>query len=60
VARFVDSMLGLIKSTLGPAINVRVDVASDLAPAKGDANQLDVALLKAELLGGLNDQPFHR
>ena len=44
VARVVDSMTGLIGSTLGPMIEVRVDLA-DLPPAKADLNQLEMALL---------------
>ncbi|WP_245640886.1 ATP-binding protein [Sphingomonas taxi] len=44
VARVVDSMTGLIGSTLGPMIEVRVDIA-DLPPAKADLNQLEMALL---------------
>lgn len=44
VARVVDNMAGLIGSTLGPKIDVRVDLA-DLPPAQADLNQLEMALL---------------
>ncbi|MDP1028397.1 PAS domain S-box protein [Sphingomonas sp. KR1UV-12] len=45
VARIVDGMAGLIGSTLGPTIDVRVDLAADLPPARADLNQLEMALL---------------
>lgn len=45
VKLLVDSMLDLISSTLGPTINVHLDVADDLPPAIADANQLEMALL---------------
>jgi PAS domain S-box-containing protein len=41
----VDSMAGLIGSTLGPHIDVRVEIEPDLPPAKADPNQLEMALL---------------
>lgn len=44
VARVIDSMTGLIGSTLGPTIKLRVDLA-DLPPARADLNQLEMALL---------------
>ena len=44
VARVVDNMAGLIASTLGPAIDVRVAL-DDLPPAHADLNQLEMALL---------------
>ncbi|WP_242116363.1 GAF domain-containing hybrid sensor histidine kinase/response regulator [Sphingomonas lacusdianchii] len=44
VARVIDSMTGLIGSTLGPTIAMRVDFA-DLPPARADLNQLEMALL---------------
>jgi PAS domain S-box-containing protein len=45
VARLVDGMVGLLGSTLGPTIDVRVDLANDLPPANADPNQLEMALL---------------
>ncbi len=45
VAKLVDGMAGLIGSTLGPTIDVRVNLAADLPPAKADPNQLEMALL---------------
>jgi PAS domain S-box-containing protein len=45
VDRLIDGMAGLLGSTLGPTIDVRLDLASDLPPAKADPNQLEMALL---------------
>lgn len=45
VGRLVDGMAGLIGSTLGPMIDVHVDLAPDLPPAQADLNQLEMALL---------------
>ena len=45
VAKLVDGMVGLLGSTLGPAVDLRVDLAADLPPAKADQNQLEMALL---------------
>ncbi|TNC48589.1 response regulator [Rubellimicrobium rubrum] len=45
VGALVDDMSKLIGSTLGPAIEVRVEPAADLPPAKADPNQLEMALL---------------
>jgi PAS domain S-box-containing protein len=41
----IEEMAGLIESTVGPNIEVRVDLASALPPAMADANQLEMALL---------------
>lgn len=41
----VESMAGLIGSTLGPSITIATDVQRDLPPAKADQNQLEMALL---------------
>ncbi|HET6941134.1 MAG TPA: PAS domain S-box protein [Sphingomicrobium sp.] len=43
--RLVDGMVELIGSTLGPTIDLRVDVHPDLPLAKADPNQLEMALL---------------
>lgn len=45
VGMLVDEMAGLIGSTVGPNIDVRVALAPDLPPALADANQLEMALL---------------
>ena len=45
VARLVDGMVGLLGSTLGPMIDVRVELSKDLPPANADPNQLEMALL---------------
>jgi signal transduction histidine kinase/CheY-like chemotaxis protein len=45
VTQLVRSMAGLIESTLGPNVDVRVKLADDLPPAQADANQLEMALL---------------
>lgn len=41
----VGEMAGLVESTVGPNIDVRVQLAPDLPPAVADANQLEMALL---------------
>ena len=45
ISKLVEGMVGLIGSTLGPTIDVRVDIDQDLPPAKADPNQLEMALL---------------
>ena len=45
VGKLVAGMADLIASTTGPQIKVAVEIASDLPPAKGDPNQLEMALL---------------
>lgn len=45
LGRLVDGMAGLIGSTLGPKIDVRVDVSPHLPAASADGNQLEMALL---------------
>ncbi|MFD1033517.1 ATP-binding protein [Sphingomonas hankookensis] len=41
----VGGMTNLVRSTLGPAVELKVDLASDLPPALADPNQLEMALL---------------
>ncbi len=45
VPQLVAGMGELIASTTGPQIKVVIDVQEDLAPAKADPNQLEMALL---------------
>ncbi|MBB4860713.1 PAS domain S-box-containing protein [Novosphingobium chloroacetimidivorans] len=45
LAKLVEEMAGLVESTVGPNIDVRVELATDLPPAFADANQLEMALL---------------
>ncbi|HEX8417172.1 MAG TPA: PAS domain S-box protein, partial [Methylobacterium sp.] len=45
LGQLVAGMAGLVDSTLGPMIAVRIDLADDLPPARADANQLEMALL---------------
>jgi PAS domain S-box-containing protein len=45
VKKLVENMAELIASTLGPRIDVRVDLADNLPPAMADANQLEMAVL---------------
>ena len=45
ISRLVEGMVGLISSTLGPTIAVRVVIDPDLPPANTDPNQLEMALL---------------
>jgi len=41
----IGDMASLIDSTVGPGIDVRVELARDLPPARADANQLEMAIL---------------
>jgi PAS domain S-box-containing protein len=43
--RLVRGMAELISSTLGPTVEVRVELPDDLPPAVADANQLEMAIL---------------
>jgi PAS domain S-box-containing protein len=45
VSALVASLVGLIESTLGPTIDLRIEVPTNLPPAKADPNQLEMALL---------------
>lgn len=45
VGKLVNNMAGLIGSTLGPAIDVRIKVDAGLPSARADANQLEMAVL---------------
>ena len=45
VSHLIHGQIDLIGSTLGPAIELKVEEASDLPPAKADLNQLELALL---------------
>lgn len=45
ILRLVEGMVGLISSTLGPTIDMRVVIDPDLPPANIDPNQLEMALL---------------
>ena len=41
----IDGMAGLIRSTVGPGIDIQVNLATNLPPATADANQLEMAVL---------------
>jgi PAS domain S-box-containing protein len=45
VPELVGGMVDLIASTVGPTIELRVELAPDLPPAQADPNQLEMALL---------------
>lgn len=45
VAQLVQGMVGLLGSTLGPTIDLRIDLALHLPRATADPNQLEMALL---------------
>ena len=45
LAGVVKGMAGLLESTLGPQITVRVEMTPNLPPAVADPNQLEMALL---------------
>lgn len=44
-SQIIRDMAGLMASTLGPRIELRIDVPEELPPARADANQLEMALL---------------
>ncbi len=45
VAQLLDSIVDILRRTLGAKIDVRLDVEGDLPPAKADPGMLDTALL---------------
>ncbi len=45
VAQLLDSIVDILRRTLGAKIDVRLDVEGDLVPAKADPGMLDTALL---------------
>ena len=45
ISSLMEGLVGLIGSTLGPTIDLRVNIDPDLPPAKADQNQLEMALL---------------
>jgi PAS domain S-box-containing protein len=45
VAGTIKGMAGLLASTLGPRIDLKVEVSHELPAARADANQLEMALL---------------
>ncbi len=45
LSQLVNGMAGLIGSTLGPKVDIRVELGEDLPLARADANQLEMALL---------------
>jgi len=45
VAELVEGMQDLVQRTIGPHINVKVETASDLPPARIDPGQLELAIL---------------
>ena len=45
IGALVEGMATLIVSTLGPTIDVRVEIEPDLPPALADSNQVEMALL---------------
>jgi PAS domain S-box-containing protein len=45
LGQLIGGMTDLIVSTLGPTIDVRMDIADNLPPARADVNQLEMALL---------------
>src|SRR6266446_7004487 len=45
IAKLVDSMLEMLRRSLGPTIEITTDFRADLAPTRVDPNQLELALL---------------
>jgi signal transduction histidine kinase len=49
VAQLVKGMLDMLSRSLGPTIQIRMEIAGDLAPIRADPNQLELALLNLAL-----------
>lgn len=49
IGKLISGLENLLASTLGPNIRLHLDIAKNLPPAKGDANQLEMALLNLAL-----------
>ncbi|MGA7385540.1 MAG: response regulator [Methylocella sp.] len=49
VRRLINSMTGLLRSSLGPTIEIAVEFEDGLPPIHTDANQLELALLNVAL-----------
>ena len=45
IGTLVAGLTDLVATTCGPEVAVVIDIAADLPPARGDANQLEMALL---------------
>ena len=45
IAKLVDSMIEMLRRSVGPAIQITTDFEGDLAPIRFDPNQLELALL---------------
>jgi signal transduction histidine kinase len=45
VANLVDSMIEMLRRSLGPTVQISTDFCADLAPIRVDPNQLELALL---------------
>jgi signal transduction histidine kinase len=45
VGALIEGMADLVASTSGPTVRVEIDVATDLPPARADANQIEMAIL---------------
>ena len=45
IGGLLDGMSDLLQRSLGPTVNVRIDIQPDLPPAKVDPNQLELAIL---------------
>lgn len=49
LARLTDGMADLLHRSLGPGIDLRIELPSHLPPVRADANQLEMALLNLSL-----------
>ena len=45
VRSLLDGMRGLLERSIGPSVDLRIELPQDLAPVFTDANQLEIALL---------------
>src|SRR5207248_1217943 len=67
VPNLVDSMVEMLRRSLGPGIQIKTDFETDLPPTRVDPNQLELALLNLALnardampLGGMLTISAHR
>jgi PAS domain S-box-containing protein len=45
VGLLLGGLVGLLESTVGPTVDIRLEIEDDLPPARADANQMEMAIL---------------
>ena len=51
VRALLDGMRGLLERSIGPSVELRIDLAADVCPVLTDANQLEIALINLAVNG---------